>query len=113
MTFGIIFLIVIILLMITAQYLLIRNTFVYKYRIDVIDRCYAICEQYLKDIDSTLSTEEYQKRINEHNIYYRKTWNDIMETLDYDKLLYSFKPLKDKYWLNEEQLKFINLYKAK
>ena len=38
----------------------------------------------------------------------KEMWINIMDNMEYDKLVFSFKPLKDKYWLNKEQLEFLN-----
>ena len=51
--------------------------------------------------DTTLEEEQQYDRL--HAI-----WMSI-EDISYYKLLFSFKPLKEEFWLNEEQLRFLGL----
>lgn len=51
--------------------------------------------------DTTVEEEEQYDRL--HAI-----WMSI-EDISYYRLLFSFKPLREEFWLNEEQLKFLGL----
>jgi hypothetical protein len=44
-----------------------------------------------------------------HYAELRRIWLSINK-ISPNKMLYSFKPLKPKYWLNEEQMKFLGLW---
>ena len=77
-------LIVLLLVQIPLFYLLYRNEKVCKYRKDLLDR-----------------------------IFNSGNWNQLIiyyHNISYYKMLYSFKPLKDKYWFDEE---FINKLNSK
>lgn len=100
--------IVLVVLLILIFYIQIRNYYVYRYFNNVAERCYEVCKHHLDSLDTNVPTEEFKKEFEKYSIYYRRMWDEIEKATDYDKLLYSFRPLKDKYWLNEEQLKFIN-----
>jgi len=84
-------------------YILIRNNFVYKFVTDLNETCYQICSNHNEKIFDCNNLEDFtkeQERLED-------MWESISE-IKYEKMLYSFKPLKPKYWLNKEQLEFIN-----
>jgi len=84
---------------------LTRNEDVYKYRCQLIDRSYNVCESYLMSIPP----EEYGKENKEYHDKLRNIWSSITN-ISYDKMLWMFwKPLEDEYWLTKEQIDFLNL----
>ena len=101
--------IILIILLLLTIYLLIRNNFVYNYLTDMNDRCYTICRSKLDELnsDDEESFIDGMHIVANNNVMYKTI---MRKTLSYNKLFFSFKPLKDKYWLSDEQLKFINLY---
>lgn len=48
------------------------------------------------------------RRINEGDLNYNNAYNWFYLKYDYEKLLYSVKPLKLCYWFTEEEIKEIN-----
>lgn len=88
MIIVIIVIILVLIIPLTCLYLLIRNEFVCDYLIDLCDRIYI---QGNKDIE------------NSHKpIFY---YTDMPT---YERVLFSFKPIKDKYWLSEEFIEWLN-----
>lgn len=84
-------------------YILIRNNFVYKFVTNLNETCYQICLNHSNKIFDYNNLEDFMK---EHERM-EDMWESISK-IKYEKMLYSFKPLKPKYWLNKEQLEFIN-----
>ena len=81
-TISVVLLYILTILLILSFYGLYRNKKVYKYRRSLIVR-----------------------------IYYSENWNWLIiyyHNISYSEMLYSFKPLKDKYWFNEEFINKIN-----
>lgn len=89
--------------LLSSVYILIRNNFVYEFVTSLNETCYQVCLNHINKIYDYSNLEDYRK---EHERL-EDIWKSISE-ISYEKLLYSFKPLKPKYWLNEEQLNFIN-----
>ena len=89
--------------------MLIRNYYVYEYRVNTTDRCCEICRKILHNVKTDCSEKEFNEQMN---AYYQseEMWNRIRERHDYDDMLLSFKPLKDKYWFTEEQIKWLSKY---
>lgn len=100
-TFVVSFFVVII---IVSVLLIIRNFKVYAFQIYLNDCGYNICMKYL---DSVKHFDE--KALNEHKLL-REMWDEIAN-IPYEKMLFSFKPLKPEYWLNEKQLDFLRINK--
>ena len=98
-----------ILLLVVGIYCIIRNNYVYKYRIDLSDRCYEVVSHHLWSIPTNVPDKEFMERMEIHNTY-DETWNTIIEQNSYDRMLYSFKLLKDKYWLTKEQIEWLHQY---
>lgn len=82
----------------------IRNYKVYEFRMYLNDQGYNICKKYLDSV-------EYfdEKAKNEHELLV-DMWGSITD-ISYEKMLFSFKPLKPECWLNEKQLKFLAINK--
>lgn len=76
------------LLVTSCLYLLIRNQFVCDYLIDLSERIYV---QAHKDIENSGKPLFY--------------YTDIPT---YERVLFSLKPIKDKYWLSEEFIEWLN-----
>ena len=91
-------------------YILIRNYYVYKYRCQIYDKCYSIVSKQLDSIPTDESWEVFNEQLKVHNEY-DEIWDSIREQNSYNKMLYSFKPLKDKYWFTEKQINWLKLYK--
>lgn len=101
MIYFIIFILLIIFL--SSMYILVRNNFVYKFVTNLNETCYQICLNHSNKIFDYNNLEDFMK---EHERM-EDMWESISK-IKYEKMLYSFKPLKPKYWLNKEQLEFIN-----
>ena len=102
----IIFLIILgVLTLLVSYFGFYRNTRVYKFKEYLNDKGYSVCNKYLLSIPG----EEYGP--DEQAVYetYHAIWNSILD-ISYDKMLYSFKPLKEEYWLTKEQIKFLHKY---
>ena len=82
-----------------------RNHKVCDFRINLIDRGYSVCKKHLDSIPDEEFTEDKRK---EHE-HLRDMWHSITD-MSYDKMLYSFKPLKEECWLTKEQIEFLHKY---
>ena len=100
---------ILILGLILNIYILVRNTFVYKYRISLSDRCYKVVSHHLNDIPTDVSEEEFREKMNKHEEY-QEMWETITMRNSYSRMLLSFKFLKDKYWLTKEQIEWLHQY---
>lgn len=92
-----------IVLLLSSIYILIRNNFVYEFVTSLNETCYQVCLNHNNKIYDCNNLEDF---IKEHERL-EDIWTSISE-ISYEKMLFSFKPLKPKYWLNKEQLEFIN-----
>ncbi len=90
------------LVLVLSISVLIRNYYVYAFRLLLNDRCYEICQNHLRSLDALTpeAMEEHQVLVN--------VWRSIMD-IPYEKFLFSFKPLKPEYWLTEKQLDFLRI----
>lgn len=90
---------------ITVLYFIVREVEVHKFKEELTYRCNDVCSNFINSIpsdrDTTAEEEEYYD-------YLRSVWMSIEDISKY-RMLFSFKPLQEKYWLNEEQLKFLGL----
>ena len=100
---------ILILGLILNVYILLRNDFVYEYRTNLNDRCYKIVSLHLDGIPTDIPVEEFREEMDKHEEY-RNMWEIIIMRNSYDKMLLSFKPLKDKYWLTKEQIEWLHQY---
>ena len=85
-------------------WVLVRNNEVYKYRMGLIDRSFAVCGTYLKSIEWKTYTLAKQEKFEELS----KTAQSIMN-VSYEAMVFSLKPLRDEFWLTKEQIEFLNL----
>lgn len=92
------------LLLIGCIYIGIRNNKVYEFVTTLNDMGYTICTNYLNSIEQVT-----KERIEEYERLYN-LWNSIIN-ISYNKMVFSFKPLKFKYWLTEKQIEFLKQYK--
>lgn len=93
-----------VIILLVCVWLLIRNFKVFKFQIYLNEQSYNIC---VKHLDSVEFLDE--KALEEHELL-RVMWDEITN-ISYGKMLFSFKPLKPEYWLNEKQLKFLSINK--
>ena len=86
------------------MYVFVRNFYVHDYLSDLNRRCANVVDRYNASIPRDNITEEhitkYQSMIN--------IYEEISMRLSYEKVLFSFKPLRDKYWLTKRQQEFLN-----
>jgi hypothetical protein len=86
----------IILIVAANLYILIRNEKVFVFRTYILDRAHNELLRILyEDID------KYESM--------RKEWNKIYDRHSYNKMLFSFKPLKSEHWFTEKEIKKFNL----
>lgn len=85
-----------------------RNNLVYIFKTKLDNTGWSILDKYLKEAPISADDEVYKAYIAEYNRIH-DIWMSIID-ISYNKMLFSFKPLRLKYWLNEEQFKFLNYY---
>ena len=100
---------ILILGLILNIYILLRNDFVYAYRINLVDRCYEVASHYLNSIPTDIPEEEFREKMDKHKEY-RNMCEIIIMRNSYSRMLLSFKLLKDKYWLTKEQIEWLHQY---
>ena len=94
---------ILILIAIISICIIIRNGYVYKYRINLSERGYQICSNYLHNTPIEEIDWDYHEEL-------RKMWDSLLNDHSYDEMVLKlWKPLKDKYWLTKEQIDFLNL----
>ena len=96
----------IILLVILLFYTFVRNFLVLSFVMELNTKGYEICTKYLNSIPE----DEYDDKARENLAILEETWESI-NAIPYWKYLFSFKPLKPEYWLNEKQLEFLQINK--
>ena len=69
------------------------------------ERSYYIIASYINSCSNPMTVEEL-----ENKEYLDSVWKSIMD-ISYDKMVFSLKPLKPKYWLTEEQQDFLRINK--
>ena len=89
---------VLIVFLVCIIYLFYRNAKVHLYLIDLNHRCANICRIYV--LSSAYTESGFEEK--------RKMYDSIMTKLNYTKLLFSFKKLKDENLLTKEELAFLN-----
>ena len=83
--------------------ILIRNNYVFKYRINLNDRGHQVCSNYLHNTPLDKIDWDYHEELE-------KMWDSLLNNHSYDEMVLKlWKPLKDKYWLTKEQIDFLNL----
>ncbi len=85
-----------------SLYIIIRNNKVCEFTVNLNDEGFEVCKSHL------LSVTEYNKKERDEHERLHKIWQSI-NNISYNKILYSFKPLKKEYWLTKEQIDFLNL----
>lgn len=86
----------IILIVAANLYILIRNEKVFVFRTYILDRAYNELLRILYE-----GIDKYESM--------HKEWNKIYDRHSYNKMLFSFKPLKSEHWFTEEEIKKFNL----
>lgn len=86
----------IILIVAANLYIVIRNEKVFTFRNYILDRAY--------DEMLHISHEDSDKYKSMH-----KEWDKIYDRHSYNKMLFSFKPLKLEHWFTKEEIKKFNL----
>lgn len=108
MSIAVLFLILCLICLIVSWYVLIRNKKVCKFQLALIDAGYNVLQEYLNTIDpDKVDDDTFNKGIEKY-----RELSDICDSiynLSYNKMLFSLKPLKVKYWLTEEQINFLNM----
>lgn len=93
-------LILLVLILVWSFYILIRNFAVFNFCVALNHAC------YLKAIEHTHNAIEFDDEWDKEHERIHKLWDEITN-ISYDKMLFSFTPLKPEYWLNEEQMEFL------
>ena len=103
-----IFLIVSVCVIITifSIILMIRDFTVRKFYDNVNDQAFRVVMSFLNSI----ANEEYTTEHHDKHLEILDMWESITEdSLNYKKMLFKFWiPLQEKYWLTDEQIKFLN-----
>lgn len=86
----------VILIVAANLYIPIRNEKVFVFRTYILDRAY---DELLR-----ISHEDIDKYESMH-----KEWDKIYDRHSYNKMLFSFKPLKSEHWFTEKEIKKFNL----
>lgn len=93
---GIVITILLILLLLLTIWFSIRNESVFKFRNKILDACFLVTAKGIRSGE-----------FNDCHYIYANMGS-------YDKMFYSFKPLKPKYWVSEEDyLKIKEYYEIK
>lgn len=92
-------------------YFLIRNDRVFEFRTAIEAMGYDIVKKHTSNWPIGVDEESYNA-YKEENERLRNMWLSLETSVSYDKMLFSIKPLKPKYWLNEEQMEFLNYYES-
>lgn len=88
---------------IACLYFEYRNDKVYRFLKGLNNDCSKILINYLNNASWTERPIESQKTYKKMDVM-----ADSIRELEYNKLLFSFKPLKVEYWLTHEQIAFLN-----
>ena len=87
-------------------YLFVRNVMVFKFEQWLNETGYSIVVSYINSCSEPITDEEW-KNIE----YLDSVWKSIMD-ISYSKKVFSFKPLKPKFWLTKEQQDFMCMKKS-
>lgn len=98
---DILFLLLIVLLTLSIP-LIIRNSKVYEFVINLSLEAFVKIRNYLNSCDEYLTDEEWVEYVRQREIV------ESIYDISYSKLLFSFKPLEKEYWLTQEQIDFLN-----
>lgn len=88
-------------LLVVSTYLMIRNHRVYKFQTVVAELAFLVMDDFL----SSVKAYEFVKRDAEYMEMDRMIKR--ITSKSYNRMLYSFKPLKLEYWYSEEEIAFI------
>ena len=86
-------------LLVFSVYFLIRNNNVFDFRINYGRKAYNYLYKTLRCCTNEKDIDEYYKL--------RDRVNNAIDRYSYDKMLFSFKPLKLEYWFTEEEIKYL------
>ena len=99
---SVIFIRIILIFTITFIYLMIRNELVCKF----LTHCSkAACNNMVNYINSMKDDEEFNKNRDKYAVLLKM--RDSIYEKSYDRVLFSLKPLKLKYWFTPEQIEFL------
>ena len=87
------------ILLVFSVYFLIRNDNVLYFRLNYVRNAYNYLRKTLYCCTNEEDLDEYYKL--------RDRVNNAIDRYSYDKMLYSFKPLKLEYWFTEEEIKYL------
>lgn len=93
-----------VILLFVSAWLLIRNYNVFIFQLYLVEQGYNICKKHLD------SVEHFDEKAWNEYVLLEDMWREITD-ISYAKMLFSFKPLKPEYWLNEKQLNFLRINK--
>ena len=93
-------LILLILFLVWSFCLIIRNFAVFNFCVALNRAC------YLKSIEHINNTTKFDEEWEREHERIHKLWDEITD-VPYVKMLFSSAPLKPEYWLNDEQLEFL------
>lgn len=87
------------ILLVFSVYFLIRNDNVLYFRLNYVRNAYDYLYKTLHCCTNEEDLDEYYKLCDRVN--------NAIDRYSYDKMLFSFKPLKLKYWFTEEEIKYL------
>ena len=105
-------LIILLVALFVCFYFLIRNERVFEFRTAIEAMGYDIVKKHTSNWPINVDEESYNAYKEEHERL-RDMWLSLSTNISYDKMLFSIKPLKPKYWLNKAQMEFLNYYENK
>lgn len=88
---------------IAIYFFLVRNTQVFHFQTKISDGAY---DNIIHWLDGIKDDNELKRRWGEYREK-KKMVNKICDKYSYERMLFSFKPLKLEYWYDEEEIAFI------
>lgn len=91
----------------------IRNGLTHIFLTRVMHKAFGALDKKLDEIENFVLIDNFNegalgKEMDEYNKMYLQVLEIVDKKLDYNKVLFSFKPLSEKYWLSDEDIKLIN-----
>ena len=96
--------ILLLIVLLTTLYICVyRNTKVYFFDTSICDKVF---DHSFRFLNSCKTDEDFHKRGKEWKLI-QEYQSKILNKYSYSQLLFSFKPLKLKYWFTEDEIEFI------